>query len=69
LLLLAGWEGLAVSEIAEVLGVPGAVVSRRLHRARTRLAQLLRAAEAETAGDRDGSGHVPCEPAPKSEAS
>lgn len=65
LLLLAGWEGLAVHEIAQVLGVPGPVVSRRLHRARARFAQLLRAENpTDAAGDAAVGGHVPVEPSP-----
>jgi RNA polymerase sigma-70 factor (ECF subfamily) len=47
LLLLFGWEGLSVAEIADVLGVSGPIVSRRLHRARERFAKIL----SETAGD------------------
>jgi RNA polymerase sigma-70 factor (ECF subfamily) len=50
LLLLVGWEELEVAEIAVVLGVPGPVVSRRLHRARGRFAAAL--------GDRAPAGHV-----------
>lgn len=41
LLLLAAWEEMPVAEIAEVLGVSAPVVSRRLHRARARFAELL----------------------------
>lgn len=41
LLVLAAWDGLSVAQIAGVLGVPGPVVSRRLHRARRRLAALV----------------------------
>lgn len=35
------WEGLASREIAEVLGLPGAVVRPRLSRAKARLRQVL----------------------------
>jgi RNA polymerase sigma-70 factor (ECF subfamily) len=42
LLRLSSWEGLAPSEIATVMGVPGVTVRSRLHRARRRLrAELL----------------------------
>jgi RNA polymerase sigma factor (sigma-70 family) len=41
LLVLTAWDGLSVAELAKVLGVPGPVVSRRLHRARRRLAGAL----------------------------
>lgn len=41
LLVLTAWEGLSVAEVATVLGVPAPVVSRRLHRARRRLAALV----------------------------
>jgi len=41
MLLLSAWEGLAVAEMAIVLGVPARVVSVRLHRARKRLARVL----------------------------
>jgi RNA polymerase sigma-70 factor (ECF subfamily) len=37
ILRLTSWEGLAPSEIATVLGVPGVTVRSRLHRARKRL--------------------------------
>ena len=37
LLRLSSWEGLAPSEIATVMGVPGVTVRSRLHRARKRL--------------------------------
>ena len=37
ILRLSSWEGLAPSEIATVLGVPGVTVRSRLHRARMRL--------------------------------
>lgn len=60
LLLLAGWEGLEVGEIAAVLGVSGPVVSRRLHRARARFAELL-----DAAGDPPSAGHVAVEPTPE----
>ena len=41
LLLLTGWEDLTPAQIASVIGRPAPVVSRRLHRARTRLATQL----------------------------
>ena len=41
LLLLIGWEQLEVREAAAVLGLPAPLVSRRLYRARRRLAHLL----------------------------
>lgn len=41
LLLLTGWEELTPAQIATVVGRPAAVVSRRLHRARKRLAAQL----------------------------
>jgi RNA polymerase sigma factor (sigma-70 family) len=41
LLLLTGWEDLRPAEIARVLNRPAALVSRRLHRARRRLAAEL----------------------------
>lgn len=37
LLVLTAWEGLAPAQIAVVLGIPTALVSSRLHRARRRL--------------------------------
>lgn len=61
LLLLAGWEGLTVAEMSDVLGVPGPVISRRLHRARARFAKLLDFDG--PAGDPDASGHVRVNPA------
>ena len=59
LLLLVGWERLSVAEIATVLGVRAAVVSRRLYRARRRFAAALAAAGA---GDPEQVGHVVPEP-------
>jgi RNA polymerase sigma-70 factor (ECF subfamily) len=41
LLLLTGWEGLTPAEIGRVLQRPAALVSRRLYRARRRLAAEL----------------------------
>jgi RNA polymerase sigma factor (sigma-70 family) len=41
LLLLTGWEGLTPAEIARVLNRPAALISRRLYRARKRLASEL----------------------------
>jgi RNA polymerase sigma factor (sigma-70 family) len=41
LLLLTGWEGLTPAEIGRVLQRPAALVSRRLYRARKRLAAEL----------------------------
>jgi RNA polymerase sigma-70 factor (ECF subfamily) len=49
LLTLLAWDGLAVAEIAQVLGVSAPVVSRRLYRARDRFAQAL--------GDAPPPGH------------
>ena len=43
LLLLTGWEELTPAQIATVIGRPAPVVSRRLHRARRRLAAQLAA--------------------------
>ena len=40
-LLLTGWEGLTPAEIARVLQRPAALISRRLYRARKRLAAEL----------------------------
>jgi RNA polymerase sigma-70 factor (ECF subfamily) len=42
LLGLAAWEGLSPNEIARVLGIPAAVVSARLYRARRRLEHRLK---------------------------
>jgi RNA polymerase sigma-70 factor (ECF subfamily) len=41
LLLMTGWEELTPAQIATVIGRPAPVVSRRLHRARKRLAAQL----------------------------
>jgi RNA polymerase sigma-70 factor (ECF subfamily) len=41
ILRLTSWEGLAPSEIAAVMGVPGVTVRSRLHRARKRLRSEL----------------------------
>lgn len=41
LLMLVAWEGLEVSEIAQVLGIRAGTVSMRLYRARRRLADAL----------------------------
>ncbi|MFC5727359.1 MULTISPECIES: RNA polymerase sigma factor [Nocardioides] len=49
------WEGLESREIAEVLGLPGAVVRPRLSRAKVRLRDLL-------GNDPPGPGHLPSEP-------
>ncbi|GAA1567556.1 hypothetical protein GCM10009678_57970 [Actinomadura kijaniata] len=49
LLSLVAWEGLAVPEIARVLGCSRNAVSIRLHRARKRFARALRAAGVEDA--------------------
>lgn len=42
ILLLSAWEGLEPAEIAPVLGISAGTASVRLHRARQRLAELLR---------------------------
>jgi RNA polymerase sigma-70 factor (ECF subfamily) len=39
---LAAWEGLSSSEMAEVLGISVAAAEQRLHRAKGRLARVLR---------------------------
>ncbi|TNM48168.1 sigma-70 family RNA polymerase sigma factor [Nocardioides albidus] len=49
------WEGLEPREIAEVLGLPTAVVRPRLSRARSRLRALL-------GNDPPAAGHLPSEP-------
>ncbi|WP_067822434.1 RNA polymerase sigma factor [Actinomadura kijaniata] len=49
LLSLVAWEGLAVPEIARVLGCSRNAVSIRLHRARKRFARALRAAGVDDA--------------------
>jgi RNA polymerase sigma-70 factor (ECF subfamily) len=54
LLMLEAWEELTPTEIATVMGLPGAVVRKRLFRARNRLA----AAVDRDGGERSGpSGH------------
>jgi RNA polymerase sigma-70 factor (ECF subfamily) len=45
LVLLTAWEGLSVSEAAAVLGISAAAASKRLQRARRRLAHRLTRAE------------------------
>lgn len=49
------WEGLESREIADVLGLPGAVVRPRLSRAKARLRQLL-------GNDPAAAGHLPDRP-------
>lgn len=49
------WEGLEPREIADVLGVPAAVVRPRLSRARSRLREIL-------GNDPPSAGHLPAEP-------
>jgi RNA polymerase sigma factor (sigma-70 family) len=44
-LLLAGWEGLGPSEIAQVMGISRAAARNRLHRARARFRRDLEVAE------------------------
>jgi RNA polymerase sigma-70 factor (ECF subfamily) len=44
-LTLVAWEGLAPREVATVLGVPAAMASARIHRARGRLRRALDARE------------------------
>ena len=51
------WEGLESREIAEVLGVPAAVVRPRLSRAKARLRRLL-------SNDQWSAGHLPRTPHP-----
>lgn len=51
------WEGLEPREIAEVLGIPGAVVRPRLSRAKARLREVL-------GNDPGPPGHLPSRPAP-----
>jgi RNA polymerase sigma-70 factor (ECF subfamily) len=46
LLMLIAWEGLSVTEAAEVLGVRAGTVAVRLHRARQRFARALSAHDA-----------------------
>jgi len=53
------WEGLEPREIAEVLGLPGAVVRPRLSRAKARLRQVL-------GNDPGPAGHLPGKPLPVS---
>lgn len=54
-LALVAWEGLEPREVAVVLGVPAAVASARIHRARTRLRRALAEAEGTVAlGAREG---------------
>jgi RNA polymerase sigma-70 factor, ECF subfamily len=53
LLTLLAWDGLTVAEIAEVIGVPAPVVSRRLYRARRRFAAALE----EAGGEGRPAGH------------
>ena len=51
------WEGLEPREIAEVLGIPAAVVRPRLSRAKARLRRLL-------GNDQWSAGHLPRTPQP-----
>jgi RNA polymerase sigma-70 factor (ECF subfamily) len=53
------WEGLEPREIADVLGVPAAVVRPRLSRARSRLRDLL---GPDVGNDPPAAGHLPAEP-------
>ncbi|MFB9767632.1 sigma factor-like helix-turn-helix DNA-binding protein, partial [Nocardioides kongjuensis] len=53
------WEGLEPREIADVLGVPAAVVRPRLSRARSRLRDLL---GPDPGNDPSAPGHLPAEP-------
>ena len=53
------WEGLEPREIADVLGVPAAVVRPRLSRARSRLRDLL---GPDPGNDPPAPGHLPAEP-------
>ena len=55
LLLLRAWDGLAVADIAVVLGITAANVSSRLHKAKARLRREL------DRRDPDAGGHVPDE--------
>lgn len=56
LLMLVAWEELTPTEIATSLGVPGAVVRKRLFRARKRLADVVDEMNEERFPE---SGHVP----------
>ena len=58
LLTLVAWEGLSRDEVAVTLGVTRAVVRLRLHRARGRLAALLRAEDVDLQRF-SVTGHVP----------
>jgi RNA polymerase sigma-70 factor (ECF subfamily) len=53
LLLLNAWEGLTPAQLADVLGRPAPVISRRLHRARKR----FEAALVQRVGDSAQAGH------------
>lgn len=49
-LLLAGWEGLGPTEIAQVMGITRPAARNRLHRARARFRKELEATEEQQAG-------------------
>jgi RNA polymerase sigma-70 factor (ECF subfamily) len=59
LLMMRAWDGLAVNDIAVVLGISANAVSQRLAKARTRLATAL-AAHQHT--DPETTGHVAVDP-------
>jgi RNA polymerase sigma-70 factor (ECF subfamily) len=65
-LALVAWEELPVRDAARVLGIPAAVFSLRLHRARRRLERLLGpgdgAADSADSGAARGLGEAPAHP-------
>lgn len=69
LLIMRAWDGLAVTEIAALLGCTPNAASIRIHRARTRLAAALDEAAALDAKDGEGRGHPTAEPRPRKEIS
>ena len=69
LLMMRAWDGLAVTEIAALLGCTPNAASIRIHRARTRLAAALDEAAALDAKDGEAPGHPSGEPRPRKEIS